>query len=247
MGIKRARGCLLSLAVLLAMLTILWITRGWILPAMGRWLDVGVPPQRADYVMILNGDENTRPFAAAALIKSGWAAHALMSQVRPLPGKVENDRFSSNVLIRQVLLQRGVPEEKITLLPGSAATTFDEALSLATFLESHPGAKVLIVTNHFHTRRARWIFARTLPSSVEFSMISVPCETFDLNTWWKTEYGWTSVSSEYFKLAFYSVYYGYYGILFLVLFCGFVGMFIWQRIRKRRILKQTTAPLGSSS
>ena len=41
--------------------------------AAAGWLDVGQRPRRADYVMVLNGGEDTRPFAAAALITAGWA------------------------------------------------------------------------------------------------------------------------------------------------------------------------------
>ena len=38
---------------------------------MASWLDVGQQPRQADYVMVLNGGENTRPFAAAALVGAG--------------------------------------------------------------------------------------------------------------------------------------------------------------------------------
>jgi hypothetical protein len=38
----------------------LYATRGLTLPLVARRLDVGETPRRADYVMVLTGDENTR-------------------------------------------------------------------------------------------------------------------------------------------------------------------------------------------
>lgn len=46
--------------VLTAALLGLYATRGLTLPLVARWLDVGETPRRADYVMVLTGDENTR-------------------------------------------------------------------------------------------------------------------------------------------------------------------------------------------
>jgi hypothetical protein len=46
--------------VLTAALLGLYATRGLTLPLVARWLDVGETPGRADYVMVLTGDENTR-------------------------------------------------------------------------------------------------------------------------------------------------------------------------------------------
>ena len=242
MAIKPSRGCLSSAGMLLVAIALSWARRDWILTSMGEWLDVGVPPQRADYAMILTGDENTRPFAAAALVRAGWARQALASRVKPLPGMADDDELSCNENIRRVMLRQGVPLEKFITLPGAATTTFDEAQALAAFLETHSDAKVLIVTNHYHTRRARWIFSRVLPSTVTFSMVSVPADSFELREWWKTENGWITIASEYFKLAFYDLRYGYYWILFLSFFLGLGGAVIYFRYFRRRPAKQATSP-----
>ena len=220
---KPTRGCLSIPGILLVAIAFLWAGRAWILTSMGEWLDVGVSPQCADYVMILMGDENTRPFAAAALVQTGWARQALASQGKKLPGMADDDELCGNEIFRRVMREQGVPPEKFITLPGAATTTFDEAQALAAFLESHSDASVLIVTNHYHTRRARWIFSRVLPSSVTVSMISVPSDGFELREWWKNENGWLTVISEYFKLVFYDFRYGHYWIIFLSIFLGVVA------------------------
>ena len=58
--------------LIVALLTGLYLARAVILPAVASWLDVGEPPQPADAIMLLTGDAETRPFAAAALWKAGW-------------------------------------------------------------------------------------------------------------------------------------------------------------------------------
>jgi uncharacterized SAM-binding protein YcdF (DUF218 family) len=242
MAIKPSRGCLSSLGILLVAFAVSWTARGWIMTTIGEWLDVGVSPQRADYAMILTGDENTRPFAAAALVRAGWVRQALASRVKPLPGMADDDELSCNENIRRVMLKQGVPREKFITLPGAATTTFDEAQALAAFLETHADAKVLIVTNHYHTRRARWIFSQVLPSTVTLSMISVPAESFELREWWKTENGWITVTSEYFKLVFYGFRYGYFWILFLSFFLGLGGVVVYFRYYRRQPAKQELLP-----
>jgi uncharacterized SAM-binding protein YcdF (DUF218 family) len=241
MAKKLPRGCLSIAGILLVMIAVSWASRVWILTAMGEWLDVGVPPQRADYAMILTGDENTRPFAAAALVQAGWARQALASHVKNLPGMADDDELCCNETIRRVMLRQGVPPDKFITLPGAATTTFDEAQVLAAFLESHPDAKVLIVTNHYHTRRARWIFTRVLPSSVTVSMISVPTDGFELREWWKNENSWLTVASEYLKLVFYDLRYGYYWIVFLSFFLGLGGIFVYFRYFRHRSTRQKTS------
>ncbi len=66
----RRRLVIATLLLLLAF-ALAWAARFSILAAMGRWLDVAQRPRPAEYVMVLTGDGDTRPFAAAALIKAG--------------------------------------------------------------------------------------------------------------------------------------------------------------------------------
>lgn len=70
---RRLRRYLLVLvAATVALAGASW-ARGYLLPTLARWLDVGVAPQPADYLFVLPGGEDTRPFVAAALVKAGYA------------------------------------------------------------------------------------------------------------------------------------------------------------------------------
>lgn len=176
------------------------------------WLDVGQPcPAPASYVMVLNGGEYTRPFAAAALVKEGLARRALVATVAEHVGDRDPTVPPYHEINHRVLVQRGIAEGDITLLPIDAATTRDEAAALAGFLQLHPNATVIVVTNDFHTRRSRWIFSRILGErAAQTEFFSAPSDDFDEAFWWRSEAGFVTVGTEYLKLAAYIVCYGHF-------------------------------------
>jgi len=187
----------------------LWSARSCVLTSMGRWLDVGGSPVPADYVLVLNGDENVRPFVAAALVKAGLAHTALVTKTVLLPQTEDLRLPRASEVNRRVLIRRGVDPQNVEILLPEAATTYDEARALASFLAARPEARALIVTNDYHTRRSRWVFARALGErSDRIAMVSAPNDQFELDAWWRNEAGFMTVGSEYLKLAFYVVCYG---------------------------------------
>ncbi|MEN6558714.1 MAG: YdcF family protein [Thermoguttaceae bacterium] len=186
-----------------------------------------------DYVLVLNGDENTRPFAAAALVRSGQADRVLITETKPSPHAQELGLPPTHEINRQAMIHRGVDADRITILPAQATTTYDEARALATFLESHPKARVLVVTNDVHVRRSRWVFDRTLGEFArQITFASAPSDDFSTSRWWRTEAGFLAVGTEWLKQAFYFAYYGYLGQWLAA--CAALWM-IATRIRRREI------------
>jgi uncharacterized SAM-binding protein YcdF (DUF218 family) len=171
--------------------------RGVLLTAAGAWLDVGeslrVP---VDSVFILGGDADTRPFAAAALIRNGWARQALIVPTAPEPGALSHQE-----LLREILLRRGVAADAVVELPGQVASTRDEARALRRFLEQHPDHSVAVLTSDYHTRRARAIFTAQLADcAAQVHFVSAPTERFTAANWWHYEQGWKMYTGEYVKL-----------------------------------------------
>jgi uncharacterized SAM-binding protein YcdF (DUF218 family) len=190
----------------------LCLNRQRVLPATAAWLDVGRPPEKADVIMLLNGDENTRPFAAAALVKGRWAGRVLVTKVKLSPQALQGIVLPEHENNRQVLLHCGVPDRDIVLLEGEAESTYDEAVALCDFLDSNPGLRVLVVTNGPHTRRARWVFSRVLGDRMQWvSLVSAPTENCQPADWWRSAQGFLFVVEEYIKLALYGVWYGWLG------------------------------------
>jgi uncharacterized SAM-binding protein YcdF (DUF218 family) len=199
---------LLAAVVLLAC----WVTHAGLLRAAASWLDVGEGPRKADYIMLLNGGQDSRPFAAAALVKAHWARRVLVAETAASPAVIDGIVPPEHEINRRVLLNRGVAAANVVILPGAAATTYDEAMALAAFLSNKPNARVLVVTNDCHTRRSRWVFTRVLGERAPLlSFVSAPSDDFPLDGWWRSQAGLLSIATEYPKLVFYAARYGYLG------------------------------------
>src|SRR5207248_5996220 len=72
-------------AFLLATLLGLYLGRSWILPHVAGFLDVSEPPHAVDFVMVLGGGDDTRPFVAAALYEAGMAKAVLVPATKRGP------------------------------------------------------------------------------------------------------------------------------------------------------------------
>jgi len=163
---------------------------------------VSGPGQNADYVMVLGGGSDTRPFVAAALVKAGRAGKVLVPRSKLSTEAEDNLVPAEQEIIRQVLVARGVAPQAIVLLPGECGSTADEARALAEFLGAGSEQTVLIVTTSYHTRRARRIFGGVFGKSAErLHFVAAPTDGFDESDWWSHELGWKAYSTEYAKLA----------------------------------------------
>ncbi|NQU25988.1 MAG: YdcF family protein [Candidatus Nealsonbacteria bacterium] len=206
---RRRRILLWASVLAVVALAALYPARHPLLRGVGQWLDVGADPRPADYVMPLGGDENTRPFAAAELIRDGKASRAIVANIRPSSDTDAGLVPTTHGVMRQVLMHYDVASEDIVTIGDHCDSTYDEARALAGFLQGHPDAHVIVVTGHYHTRRTRWIFHRVLADrSAQVSFASAPAHNFRLETWWSNERGAELVVAEYLKLTYYAFRYG---------------------------------------
>jgi uncharacterized SAM-binding protein YcdF (DUF218 family) len=193
----------------LVVLLLFWLAPHWTLAPLARYLDVSEAPQPVDYVLVLNGDPETRPFAAAAFVRAHLAGHILLTRQDPAleSATVQDGKALSELeLTRHILRARGVPDDAVQVLPGTIGNTLGEAQALAAFLDEHPDATVAVVTNGFHTRRARRLFTRFLHDRMDrVHFVGVPREGVNVNAWWRSKHGCAVYLSEYAKLAYYTV------------------------------------------
>jgi len=213
----------------------------WSLPWAARWLDVGSPPQKADAVVLLNGGLNSRPFVAAALVHGGWAPKILLNTVAAHPSEISGAIPPFFEINSRALEYGGVSRDCVVRLDSAAQTTFDEAQAVADYLADHPAQRLMIVTEGPHTRRSRWIFQRVLADRpVEIMMFSAPAEGFENENWWRSEAGFLFVASEYFKLFYYGLRYGWLGYKIVISTALMILLRAWF-LRRRKLARSRSA------
>jgi uncharacterized SAM-binding protein YcdF (DUF218 family) len=144
------------------------------------WI-VDEPAPHADAIVVL-GDDNfyaDRVTRAAELFRQGVAPDVVASgrRLRPSAGVSE--------LIEHDLVERGVPKEKIMRFTHDADNTREEAGAVAKLARDHHWKTLVLVTSNYHTRRARYIFARVLPAGITASVASARDGDFDPERWWE--------------------------------------------------------------
>jgi uncharacterized SAM-binding protein YcdF (DUF218 family) len=200
---RRWRKRLRRLAVVVVLAALLYFGRGLLLPPVARFLNVSEPAQQAQYVMVLGGGKQTRPFVAAALVKAGFAEKVLLPCPTPSSEVEEGLEPREHEVMRQTLRARGVQDDSIVVLPGDVASTLDEARVLEKYLDNQPEASITIVTSNYHTRRARSIFRRILgEKAARLHFVGAPSDGYDESNWWQSEAGFADYVQEYCKLVF---------------------------------------------
>ncbi len=189
--------------------TAMYVGRGFIFATAGSWLDVGTQPTHSDYVMVLPGNPQTRPFVAAAIVNAGLSERVIVLTTKVRPGVLSGLALPSDELERRILRARGISPGQVLTIAKKSDSTFDDANALAGFLRSNPDYTVQIVTNNFHTRRSRWVFRKVMGQYFKrIKFVSAPTDGYGPEDWWEKKRGTSVYVSEYLKLAFYFVRYG---------------------------------------
>ena len=209
-----------------------------ILVQLALWMDVGITPRVADYVMVLPGGPERRPFVAAAMIKQGLVKNVLTAATETDPSNEEGVYPSTDQVLSRTLILRGVREDQIRVLPGRSNSTWTDAMALATFLRENPAATIAVVTDDFHTRRTSWTFRRVLGNDAKrIFFVSARVDRVSPHSWWTTEEGLGIYVGEYCKLLGY-VATDRTNVMFIVFLLAVVGL----ADRIRRKWTQTAAP-----
>jgi len=201
-----ARRLAVALVALCACLGLLWVVRVPLLRGVGQALVYEEGPPRADVILLLNGEVETRPFHAARLYREGAAPRILVGRVEDSPATELGLWPNETDVNIDILQQEGVPSEAIEVISQDApvASTHDEAQALARIVERENLGSVLVVTSRVHTARSRWVVRRTLAgASVDVRVSAAPQYGFTVHDWWTCERGLVAVLNEYIKFGYY--------------------------------------------
>lgn len=201
---RRLRFIGITLGLIALLFGVAWWQRAPLLKGAARLWIVSETPTPADAIVILGGGVELRTLKAAELYHAGFANRILVMQ----PERTELNTLGLIVdqaaLTMQLLKLKNVPDSAIVLLDTEVTSTFEEAEALAIWSKANNAQSVLVTTDIFHTRRARWILNRKLKEiGVEVKMIAVPQKKYDADNWWQTEPGVIDFQNEVIKFAVY--------------------------------------------
>lgn len=185
-----------------------YLFRAPLLAGLAQAWVVNEPVDRADAIVILGGGIENRPFAAARLFHAGVAPQILYMDVQLDPAEQIGIIPSEKEQTRRILMSQGVPESAMTAIGTNVACTYDESRAVRTWVEKNSAKSIVITTDIFHTRRARWLFRKELRGlNVQIHVVAVNPVRYQAGDWWCHEEGLIAFQNEIIKSAYYWVKY----------------------------------------
>jgi uncharacterized SAM-binding protein YcdF (DUF218 family) len=196
----------LSLLVLAA---ILFLSHGYIIKGIGRYLVLNQAPREAAVIVVLNGRDTERALAAVDLYNQGYAKLMVLARGPKQPGSDEfwervGKDWNSKIFFQRAVEAMGVPPSAFKLIGDGVTSTYDEANVTRKFLEKNGYKSILLVTSKWHSKRAYLTFKSALKKDgILVTVTASKYDTFDPDTWWKSQVNTETVFGEYLRLAYY--------------------------------------------
>lgn len=189
------RSCLLVVLSLLAL--------GYLfLRGLGAFLIAGDPLKPADAVVPLGGGSAARVTEAVRLMKAYPRAALILTE----PGEVKPGEGPGSTFYRQVAIESGLSPNAILMTEGIQSSTRDEAAAVLRLMQAHGMKTVIVVTEPYHTQRARMIFRDAFKGSGRVVRVQpVIDHWYRSGTWFLSWEGWRMTFKEYAKMVGYQL------------------------------------------
>jgi uncharacterized SAM-binding protein YcdF (DUF218 family) len=190
-----------------------WIA---VAPFVADELVVNRPLEKADAILVLSGSSEyiDRTHEAADAFKKGIASKILLTNDGQQGGWSEAEKRNPYFVERAFaeLVNQGVPDKAIEILPNFVRGTDDEANLVIRIAVEKKLNSIVLVTSPYHSRRALWTFERAVKKNSATLTVGVitPSENYRYPTrlnWWMSIYGWRNVGMEYVKFTYYWLFY----------------------------------------
>jgi uncharacterized SAM-binding protein YcdF (DUF218 family) len=107
---------------------------------------------------------------------------------------------------RTLAVAAGVPEAAVVGDADAVHSTYAEAVRLRAFIAGSPVPirSVIVVSDPFHMRRARWTYREVLGGGVRVEMAPIPFQNTPYRQrWWEDPLSQQYVADEYKKMVYY--------------------------------------------
>lgn len=194
---QKKRGCWLSLLIALIALLIMAVP---LLQGIGKVLIVNDSLEKADLITAVSGP-SYRITYAAELFQQHLASYLFFTG-----GFNEHEQRYDADWSATLARNYGVPPENIYTDDSAVISTYQEAERVKAFIEAHPDKvySVIVVTDAYHTRRAKWAYQKVLGPDIKVMVKPVPWEAAGYSSkWWRSATTREMVIKEYLKYTFY--------------------------------------------
>ena len=191
---------LAALSIILLLFRERWLT------VIGDFLIVQDTLKSADVIHVIAG-EDYRTDYAFQLYQQGYGKTIFFTG-----GRCESHLYGHGARARERALAQGLPLAAIASDDAEVMSTYMEAQKLKDWIvrNSYPVQSIIVVSDPFQMRRARWAYRKVFGDQVQIQMAPVPFAlTPYQSTWWKDVDSRKYVEEEYLKFFFYLFRYQY--------------------------------------
>jgi uncharacterized SAM-binding protein YcdF (DUF218 family) len=179
--------------------------------ALGRFMSPEDPLIKADAIFVLAGTRIERPMEAADLYLDGYAPRIVITRDTGEEAMAIAERRGVAVptdfdLVKQALLQLGVPEDALITPARIHDNTAQEAETLRNLAVQHGWHRVIVVSSKYHLRRVALACRRTLRGTpVEIIVRGSRYDPVNPGRWWEKRSDIRWIISEVPKLIGYAL------------------------------------------
>lgn len=184
-----------------------WSFLAW---AAARLLIVRSEMDHTDAIVVLSGSATLaeRTEHAAKLFNAGHGSAIVLTNDNERGSWSQTEQRNPFYVesASERLQSLGVSPASIEIIWQPGSGTYDEALLVREYAQTHGLRSLLIVTSAYHSRRAFWTFRRVFEGSgiqLGISPVATGQQTPAPVNWWLHRRGWRMVPVEYLKMVYY--------------------------------------------
>ena len=191
----------------LILLLLVWSSKSFILTHYANFFFIDNASKEADAIIILSGGKVTRTPKGIELWEKKFAPLIFLTDEKQRISGYQHLEVSNLEFARRVARYSNIDNIPWAIIPsisGGATSTFDEAEDSLIFARKQEWNHIIIVTDHFHSRRALHAFKKVFrKSGIKVEVGAANNDIFDATNWWTSDRGISSIILETIKYPIY--------------------------------------------
>jgi uncharacterized SAM-binding protein YcdF (DUF218 family) len=154
----------------------------------GRWLVLDEPLSKGDAIFVLSGGLPYRAEEGGKVFASGYAPEVWVSRPESATSRMEKlgvHYVGEEEYNREILVDQGVPEAAIQILPEIVINTEQEVDEAAREMRRQKKTRIIIVTSPQHTRRVKALWKTLVGDDLSMTVHAARDDPFDADHWWR--------------------------------------------------------------